>query len=93
MYSTHTNAVQENTITLDRKLRGLITSLREWRKRKRQERIDRDALLGMASMDERMLRDIGLTRDDVKWATELPLSENAALRLQSMRRRRSKSNW
>jgi hypothetical protein len=41
--------------------------------------------------DDYLLRDIGVTRQDVRWASRLPLTVNAALALEerAFRRRRS----
>ncbi len=36
----------------------------------------------LASFDDHMLRDIGLTRADVLWAEDLPLSINAVMALE-----------
>jgi uncharacterized protein YjiS (DUF1127 family) len=53
---------------------GLLENLiRNWLARK--------AVRRMESFDDHLLRDIGLTRDDVHWAAGLPLSQNAALSL------------
>jgi uncharacterized protein YjiS (DUF1127 family) len=35
----------------------------------------------LRQLDDHMLRDIGLTRDDLAWGTSLPLSEDAAARV------------
>jgi uncharacterized protein YjiS (DUF1127 family) len=47
----------------------------------------RRAIAGLEKLDDRLLRDIGLTRADLHWATGLPLSENAALALEERQRR------
>ena len=54
---------------------------RNWKARRAVTRLD--------EFDDYMLRDIGVTRLDVRWASELPLSSNAALELEkrSLRRR------
>lgn len=46
----------------------------------------------LLDLDERMLDDIGVTRDEVEYASGLPLSVNAATELRriSLARRRSK---
>ena len=36
----------------------------------------------LADFDDYMLRDIGITRDEVQWAAGLPLTVNAALALE-----------
>uniref|UniRef100_UPI0035934666 DUF1127 domain-containing protein n=1 Tax=Aestuariivirga sp. TaxID=2650926 RepID=UPI0035934666 len=45
--------------------------LRNLRARRAVTRLDR--------LDDYMLRDIGVTRDEIRWAAGLPLSVNAAL--------------
>lgn len=51
-------------------------------------RIDRQAFKNVLTLDDRTLKDIGVTRQDVKWASHLPLSEDAAIRLEQIARRR-----
>lgn len=45
---------------------------------RRQQKIDRDAFRHMLTLNDEMLDDIGVTRDAVRWAAQLPLEENAA---------------
>lgn len=45
-----------------------------WRDLTRRRRFKR-----LMSLDDRMLDDIGLNRDEVLWAASLPLSDNASL--------------
>lgn len=61
---------------------GLAQLIRNWRARRAVTRLE--------DFDDYMLRDIGVTRDDVNWAAGLPLTVNAALALEerSLRRRR-----
>ena len=54
--------------------------IRNWRARRAVARLDR--------LDEHMLRDIGVTREDVRWAAGLPLTVNAALAMDERARRR-----
>ena len=58
--------------------------IRNWRARRAVARLD--------ALDEFLLRDIGVTRDEVRWAAGLPLSVNAALELEerTTRRRRGR---
>ncbi len=49
---------------------------------------DRQAFQQLLKLDEHMLKDIGVTRQDVTWANNLPLSEDAATKLEIIARRR-----
>jgi uncharacterized protein YjiS (DUF1127 family) len=44
----------------------------------------------LADLDDHLLADLGLERHDIRWALQLPLTDNAALELQrrALRRRR-----
>ena len=53
----------------------------------------RDAVAGLASYDDRMLADIGLTRSDVTSALANAHREDASLRLARIRRERSKARF
>ena len=53
--------------------------------------IDRDAFRNLLSLDDQMLKDIGVTRDEVRRASDLPLSVNAALELEAVAR--SRRSW
>lgn len=46
-----------------------------------QQRIDRDAFNQLLRLDNDILRDIGVSREDVVYASRLPISENAAVYL------------
>lgn len=47
----------------------------------------RRQLAQLEALDERMLRDMGITREDVYWARNAPLSENAGHQLNRIARR------
>ncbi len=51
-----------------------------WQRRRRFGRL-RD-------LDDRQLRDVGLTRDDVAWGMRLPVREDAAMRIRLQRQER-----
>lgn len=53
---------------------------------RRQQKIDRDAFMTMLSLDDGLLNDIGVTRGDVMWAANLPLSTDAATALRESTR-------
>jgi len=63
-----------------------IRAVLAWQARRRQQMIDRRAYQRMLKLDEHMLRDIGVSRADVEWASALPLGRNAALELQRTKR-------
>jgi len=51
----------------------------------------RGAIKALADHDDNMLRDIGITRDEISWAAKLPLTINSAIALNDRAlRRRSK---
>jgi len=50
------------------------------------QRIERQAFNNLLALDDRTLKDIGVTRQDVKWASRLPLSEDAAIKLEIITR-------
>jgi len=55
---------------------------RNWKARRRVAQLE--------TYDDFLLADIGLTRDEVRWASTLPLSVNAALALEDRAFRRRK---
>jgi uncharacterized protein YjiS (DUF1127 family) len=57
---------------------GLL--IRHWRARR--------AVRAMLDWDDRLLRDIGVERNEVQWAAVLPLTLNAALALEDRALRR-----
>lgn len=70
---------------------GTINAIKNWWKIRAEQRINRAAFQHLISLDDDMLKDIGVTRDDVNWASRLPTDQNASLELQrvaAMRNRR-----
>jgi uncharacterized protein YjiS (DUF1127 family) len=63
---------------------GIVSLLRRvtrnWKAKRR--------IAALADFDDYMLRDIGITRDEVQWAAGLPLTVNAALALEERAFRR-----
>ena len=57
--------------------------LRNWKAKRR--------IVALGNFDDYMLKDIGITRDEVQWASGLPLTVNAAVALEerAFRRRRN----
>lgn len=56
-----------------------------------QSRTDRRAFQAMLVLNDARLADIGVTREEVLWANDLPLSQNAALRLREAGHARRRS--
>lgn len=52
-----------------------------------EQRLDRLAFQQMLTLDEHMLKDIGITRGDVIYANNLPLTEDAAKVVEAIARR------
>ncbi len=54
--------------------------------RQKQIRVNRQAFSHMLKLDNHILADIGLSRDDVIWASRLPIDVNAACELETIRK-------
>ncbi len=63
---------------------GIVSFLRRvtrnWKAKRR--------IAALSNFDDYMLRDIGITRDEVQWAAGLPLTVNAAIALEERAFRR-----
>lgn len=64
----------------------VVLGIKRYLHTRRMRRIDRDAFLHLAKLDDSLLKDIGVSRADVEWATKLPLSQNASDALQQISR-------
>lgn len=53
----------------------------ERRAYRREQRRDRLAFRAMMHLDDNTLKDVGVSREDVIWASQLPLSQNAGQEL------------
>lgn len=53
-------------------------------KTRRQQVTNRLAFKNLLTLEANILQDIGVTREDVIWASKLPLSKNAALELEKI---------
>lgn len=53
----------------------------------RQARIDRAAFRQMLSLEDEILDDIGVTRANVEWASQLPIHQSAAQALDATKKR------
>ena len=54
---------------------------------RRRQRINRLPISDLLSLDDNMLKDLGLTRGDIQWAGKVPSSINAAAELEILARR------
>lgn len=64
--------------TLFSHLHGGLDRLERYLDQRRHDKEQRDAFKTLLTLEERLLDDIGLTRDDVEWASRLPVHVNAA---------------
>ena len=70
-------------------IRNLAIRFSNWTKALEQRRIDRIAFRQMMMMDNRSLKDIGITRGDIVWANSLPIHQTASLELGKVARAKS----
>lgn len=61
-----------------------VDTIRATLKNQRTFRTNRAAFRQMLKLEDNILQDIGVTRDDIVWASNLPISKNAALELNSV---------
>ena len=66
---------------------NLLTRTWAYLAERRSRRADRLAMRELLSMDDATLKDIGISRGDVQWASNLPLSASATTELEIVARR------
>ena len=76
-----TNKVFDIPVKIRTQLVKFGSYIQKYLKSRQQLRINRAAFDNLLSLDDTVLKDIGVLRDDVIWASNLPLSKNAALEL------------
>ncbi len=64
----------------------VVAMIRTAIERRIQRTTDRQAFSHLLALDQHTLDDIGITRDDVLWASRLPLSINASHELEKISR-------
>lgn len=69
-----------------RSITKVFSAIRNHVVRKYNQRIDRQAFNYLLTLDESLLKDIGVTRGDVMWASQLPMSEDAAKKVEEIAR-------
>lgn len=62
----------------------LVTKIRKWQQTRREHRADRAALKQLLLLSDRHLRDIGIIRADITWASNLPRDQIATIELQKV---------
>ncbi len=60
---------------------GLVAKATSYLNTRRQQVTNRLAFKNLLTLEANILQDIGVTKEDVIWASKLPLSKNAALEL------------
>ena len=65
---------------------GLVAKAATYFETRRQQVTNRLAFKNLLTLEANILQDIGVTREDVIWASKLPLSQNAALELDKVAR-------
>lgn len=64
----------------------LVRQWRHWWQQRQKRQADRRAIAYMQTLDDTMLRDIGLHRGDISWASNLPKSADALTELELLAR-------
>ena len=65
--------------------RLVVSSVRKHLEDRKQHRISRDAFNNLLTLDDRTLKDIGVTRGQVEWASKLPKNLDAARELELLK--------
>ncbi|MCF3932374.1 DUF1127 domain-containing protein [Acuticoccus sp. M5D2P5] len=72
----------------------VLTWLRDKVRERRRVRARRAAFNHLLTLDQSLLDDIGVTRDEVTWGSYLPIERNAAHEVQERaRKRRASEGW
>lgn len=67
-------------------LRALLGRTAKWWQWQQQRRSDRRAIRHLLTLDDAALRDIGVHRGDIAWASKLPRSADATVELELLAR-------
>ncbi|MEE9333427.1 MAG: DUF1127 domain-containing protein [Granulosicoccaceae bacterium] len=92
--NTACNVIPSNRCVEDKQFHNLampianpLIRLEAYLVKRRNRRLDRSAMKDLLSMDDNTLNDIGISRGDVQWASNLPLSVSATTELDFIARR------
>jgi uncharacterized protein YjiS (DUF1127 family) len=72
---------------------GILPALRDGAIALLRAFLNRRRLLRLTELDDHLLRDIGLSRQDLRVALDLPFGEDPALELQRLARRSRSRGW
>ncbi len=64
---------------------SVFTRIKTSLAQRRQRKLDRDAFRNLLLLDEASLKDIGVSKDDIIWASNLAMNENASQELEKVR--------
>lgn len=67
---------------------SLLSKLKRYISRRYNQHIDRQAFNHLLTLDDNILKDMGVTKQDIVWASKLPVSEDAAAKMETIARRR-----
>ena len=73
--------IHQVTRQIGKEVSACWQKVRRWYRRRRDLQEARAAFMHTVYLDDRLLDDMGVTREEVSWAASLPIEENAALAL------------
>ena len=73
-------------------LKSLVSRINAVFTQRKQQRVDRQAFSHLLSLDDHILDDIGITRNDILIASRLPINVNASLELEKIARSNKKND-
>lgn len=86
--SVSTGVLSTIRAAIGQKLKTIVSQWNVYR----QNKINRQAFQSVLTLDDHILRDIGVTRIDVLWANKLPLSYNAAIELNNLSKKQRQTS-
>lgn len=86
--ANHSPAVVNVQKTISKRVTHLFKAAAAYIRRKYYQRIDRQAFNYLLTLDDALLKDIGVTKQDVVYASNLPLCTDASAVLETIAKRR-----
>lgn len=87
IHETTHETIHETAVSAPESAGSPFQRMVDWYVQRRDQRETREAFRYLLTLDDELLEDIGVTRDQVRQAADLPLNQNAALVLQKEARR------